>query len=173
MQQISSYLYDNTILVQFDIDPEIKQRNRVVYTRPIMIYKGIDNVLKIRVMNSDQKPVNVAAYSLTFNVVDDYFFNNAHTVLSANITIVNANAGLGSVTISSLDMVQLDRDMYTFNIKVNTGSANIASYVDDNYGAAGQLIVGNVAYPVPQPANLDLGQVADGINSAMYDFGTI
>lgn len=173
MQQISSYLYDNTVLVQFDTDPTIKQRNRVVYTRPIMIYKGIDNVLKIRVMNSDQKPVNVAAYSMTFNIVDDYVFTNANTVLSSNITVVNANAGLGSVTITSLDMVQLDRERYTYNIKVNTGSANIASYVDDNYGAAGQIIVSNVAYPVEQPANLDLGQIGDGVNSAMYDFGTI
>ena len=173
MQQISSYLYDNTILVQFDTDPTIKQRNRVVYTRPIMIYKGVDNVLKIKVMNSDQKPVNVAAYSMTFNIVDDYVFTNANVVLSANITVINANAGLGSVTISSLDMVQLDREMYTFNVKVNTGSANIASYVDDNYGAAGQLIVSNVAYPVNQPANLDLGQIGDGVTSATFDFGTI
>lgn len=173
MQQISSYLYDNTVVVQFDTDPEIKQRNRVVYTRPINIYKGIDNVLKVRIMNSDQKPVNVAAYTMTLNIVDDYAFTNANVVLSANITVVNATAGLGSVTIYSYDMVQLDREMYTYNIKVNTGSANIASYVDDNYGAAGQLIVSNVAYPVTQPANLDLGPVADGINSAIYDFGTI
>jgi hypothetical protein len=63
--------------------------------------------------------------------------------------------------------------MYTYNIKINTGSANVASYVDDNYGAAGQLLVSTAAYPVAQPANLDLGQVGDGVNSATFDFGNI
>jgi hypothetical protein len=160
-------------LVQFDLDPEIKQRNRVVYTKPLQIYKGIDNVLKVKVLNSDQKPVNVAAYTMTFNIVDDYVFTNANTVLSSNITVVNASIGLGTVTISQLDMVQLDRERYTFNVKINDGSANVAAYVDDNYGAAGQVIVSSVAYPVPPPANLDLGLVSDGVTSAIFDFGNI
>ena len=173
MQQVTSYLYDNTILVQIDSDPEIKQRNRVVYTRPLKIYKGVDNLLKVKFLNSDQKPANVAVYTMTFNLIDDYVFNNASTVFSSNITVVNASAGLGSVTISKLDMVQLDRERYTFNIKMNDGTANIASYVDDNYGAAGQVIVSSAAYPVPQPANLDLGLISDGVTSAIFDFGNI
>jgi hypothetical protein len=144
-----------------------------VYTKPLQIYKGIDNVLKVKVLNSDQKPVNVAAYTMTFNIVDDYVFTNANTVLSSNITVVNASIGLGTVTISQLDMVQLDRERYTFNVKINDGSANVAAYVDDNYGAAGQVIVSSVAYPVPPPANLDLGLVSDGVTSAIFDFGNI
>ena len=144
-----------------------------MYTRPIQIYKGVDNLLKIKVLNSDQKPVNVAAYSLTFNIVDDYVFSNANVVLSSNVTITNASIGLGTVTVSKLDMVQLDREQYIYNIKVNDGSANIAAYVDDNYGAAGQIIVSSAAYPVPQPANLDLGLISDGVTSAIFDFGNI
>jgi hypothetical protein len=139
----------------------------------LKLNKGIDNVLKVKVLNSDQKPVNVAAYTMTFNIVDDYVFTNANTVLSSNITVVNASIGLGTVTISQLDMVQLDRERYTFNVKINDGSANVAAYVDDNYGAAGQVIVSSVAYPVPPPANLDLGLVSDGVTSAIFDFGNI
>lgn len=173
MQQITSYLYDNTVLVQIDTDPEIKQRNRVVYTRPINVYKGVDNLIKIRFLNSDQKPVNVSAYSMTFNIIDDYVFSNAATVFSSNITVVNAANGLATVNVTKLDMVQLDREQYTYNIKMNNGSANIASYVDDNYGSAGQLIVSSAAYPVAPPVPLDLGQIDDGVNSAIFDFGTI
>lgn len=173
MQQINSYLYDNTVLVQYDTDPEVLQRNRVVYTRTLQIYKGVDNVLKIKVQNGDQKPVNISGLTMTFNIVDDYVNTNANVVLTANITTVNANAGLGSVTISSLDMVQLDREQYIYNVKINNGSANIAAYVDDNYGASGQMMVSNWSYPVNQPAALDLGPTGDGIVSAVYDFGNI
>jgi hypothetical protein len=70
-------------------------------------------------------------------------------------------------------MVQLERDQYIYNVKINTGAANIASYVDDNYGAAGQIMVRSDAYPVAPPASLDLGLVNDGVNSATFDFGNI
>jgi hypothetical protein len=173
MQQINSYIYDNSVLVQYDVDPEIIQRNKVVYTNTLQIYKGIDNILKIKVQNADQKPVNITGFNLTFNIVEDYVFANATTVLSTNVTIVNANAGLGTVTISSLNMVQLTAEQYNYNVKINNGSANIAAYVDDNYGAAGQMMVSSAAYPVAQPVALDLGTINDSTESAIYDFGNI
>lgn len=173
MQQINSYIYDNSVLAQYDVDPEIMQRNRVVYTNTLQIYKGIDNILKIKVQNADQKPVNITGFTLTFNIVEDYVFANATTVLSTNVTIVNANAGLGSVTISSLNMVQLTAEQYNYNVKINNGTANIAAYVDDNYGAAGQIMVSSAAYPVAPPVALDLGTINDSTDSAIYDFGNI
>jgi hypothetical protein len=173
MQQINSYIYDNSVLAQYDVDPEIMQRNRVVYTNTLQIYKGIDNILKIKVQNADQKPVNITGFNLTFNMVEDYVFANATTVLSTNVTIVNANAGLGTVTISSLNMVQLTAEQYNYNVKINNGTANIAAYVDDNYGAAGQIMVSSAAYPVAAPAALDLGTINDSTESAIYDFGNI
>jgi len=173
MQQINSYIYDNSVLVQYDVDPEIMQRNRVVYTNTLQIYKGIDNILKIKVQNADQKPVNITGFNLTFNMVEDYVFANATTVLSTNVTIVNANAGLGTVTISSLNMVQLTAEQYNYNVKINNGTANIAAYVDDNYGAAGQIMVSSAAYPVAEPVALDLGTINDSTDSAIYDFGNI
>ena len=173
MQQINSYIYDQWVLVQVTTDPEVKQRNKVVYTRPIQIYKGVDNILKIKVQNGDQKPVDVSTYSLTFNIVDDYVTANASVVLSAAVTIANAAAGLGTVTLSSNDIEVLDRESYNYAVVVNTGSANIAAYVDDNYGASGQLIVGLTDYPADEPDALDLGQTGDGVTSDIYDFGNI
>jgi hypothetical protein len=144
-----------------------------VYTNTLQIYKGIDNILKIKVQNADQKPVNITGFNLTFNMVEDYVFANATTVLSTNVTIVNANAGLGTVTISSLNMVQLTAEQYNYNVKINNGTANIAAYVDDNYGAAGQIMVSSAAYPVAEPVALDLGTINDSTESAIYDFGNI
>ena len=106
-------------------------------------------------------------------MIDDYVNANANVVLTSNVTISNANLGIGTVTLSSLDLVQLDRDVYTYNVKVNNGSANIAAYVDDNFGAAGQIFVSDTAYPVGTPSSLDLGQVDDGVTSATFNFGNI
>ena len=154
MQTINSYVYDNTVLVQLDEDPLIKQRNRVVYTRPIQIYKGINNIIKIAVQNADQKPVNITGYVLTFNVVDDYVYSNATTVLTTNICVSNANAGIGYTVISSDDLVQLTREQYTYNVMLrDTCWGNIATYVDDNYGAPLDLMIlaGYYANYAPAP----------------------
>lgn len=179
MQTIVSYYYDNNVTVQFDVDASctilanIPQRNRVVYTRTIQIYKGITNIIKFQVQNSDQKPIDISGHTLLFNIVDDYVFANANVVLSANVTVSNAAQGTGYVVLPGLDLVQLDREQYNYNVKIQTCWGNVVSYIDDNYGAAGQLMVSSAAYPVEDPEVLDLGQINDGINSAMYDFGTI
>lgn len=179
MQTITSYYYDNTVTVQFDITGDctiltnLPQRNRVVYTRTIQLYKGVTNVVKIAVQNADQKPIDITGHTLTFNIVDDYVYANANVVLMANVTVSNAAAGIGYVVLPGLDLVQLDREMYNYNVKIYTCWGNVASYIDDNYGAAGQIMMSSSAYPVEEPVPLDLGSVGDGITSAMYDFGTI
>ena len=178
MQTIVSYYYDNTIQVQLDIsesglDINTNQRNRVVYTRTIQMYKNINNVLKFQFLNSEQKPINLGNRSATFNIVDDYVYANANVVLSSNITIYNSSQGLGYTIVSGNDLVQLDRENYTYNVKIDSIYGNVVTYVDDNYNAVGQIFLSNSAYPVDPPVALDLGQIADTTISAIYDFGNI
>ena len=59
MQLLSRYLVDNTTTLVADVAGFITEY-RPVYNREIQIYKGIDNVLQFRLLNADQKPVNVA-----------------------------------------------------------------------------------------------------------------
>lgn len=178
MQTVTNYYYDNVIDVQFDISancliPDIPQKDRVVYTRPIQVYKGITNILKVEVKNADQKPLDVTGHTLTFLVVDDYVNTNANVVISTTVESIDFTKGTGYVVIPGADLVQLDREQYNYSIKIATCWGNVATYVDDNYGASGQFYVYDSSYPVSQPANLDLGLVGDGITSAVYDFGTI
>lgn len=173
MQTINSYIYDNKILVQIDTDPAIVQRNRVVYTAPVQIYKNSSNVIKVQVQNQDQKPVNVTGRDFYFQIVDDYVCANASVVYNGYITWSNAAVGTGYVVINACDLEQLDRDVYTYSVYTNTCWGNVATYVDDNYSAQGQLRVNDVAYPDDTPNELDLGLITDTATTAIYDFGSI
>ena len=173
MQQINSYIYDNTILVQLTTDPDIAQRNKVVYTRTLQIYKNSSNVIKVKIQNQDQKPVNVTGHDFYFQIIDDYTGANAAPVYRGLVTFSNAAVGTGYVVVNACDLTQLTRDQYTYSLYTPTCWGNVATYVDDNYGAQGQIFVNDDAYPTEQPSALDLGAVGDGINSAIYDFGTI
>lgn len=147
MQQINSYIYDNTILVQVATDPEIEQRNRVVYTRTITCYKGVDNVLKVKVQNQDQKPYNITSTPLVFSVIDDYVTSNANVIFQCNVVVSNANAGIGTITIPVQNINGFDRDQYIYSVYYTSGNIQLPAYVDDNWGAQGQMVVVGSTYP--------------------------
>ena len=137
------------------------------------MYKNINNVLKFQFMNSEQKPINLGNRTATFNIIDDYVYTNANVVLTSNIVISNSSAGQGYTIIAGNDLVQLDRENYTYSVKISSVYGNVVTYVDDNYGAEGQIFLSNSAYPVDPPVSLDLGQISDPTVSAIYDFGNI
>lgn len=148
MQQINSYIYDNTILVQIATDPDIEQRNRVVYTRTITVYKGVDNVIKVKVQNQDQKPYNLSnVQPLVFSVIDDYVTSNANVIFQTNVVVSNVTTGTGTVTIPVANVNQFERDQYIYSIYYTSGNVNYPAYVDDNWGAQGQMAVVSTAYP--------------------------
>lgn len=158
MQTINSYIYDNSVIVQLDTDPDIGTRNRVVYTRTIKVYQGVDNIIKLKMQNQDQKPINLSGYVLTFTVVDDYTTTNnttlikssANAIFQTNVVISNASLGIGTVTIPAENMTGFTRSSYTYAINYTapaTGNLTLPAYIDDNWGASGQLTVDQTAYP--------------------------
>ena len=59
MQTIDVYWYKNILEVQV-IDPTIyAKRNRIVYSRPIKIYQGIDNPIHVVIKNQEQRPADL------------------------------------------------------------------------------------------------------------------
>ena len=71
MPIITSYLYENKFTVQIlEDDPTIKTRNRVVYQRPIEIYRGADNPVTIYFKNQDQKAANIAGVTFLGYIID-------------------------------------------------------------------------------------------------------
>jgi len=140
MQQIQSYLYHNIVEVQF-LDPSIfTTRNRVVYSRPIKIYQGIDNPLQIVVKNQDQKAINVTGYAVQVDIQDPL---SQTSVESLAVTMTNAVKGLGTVTVPRDTVNALEQRFYKIVVKIIHLSDNVERplYTDSNYGAALDLEV--------------------------------
>ena|SRR6056300_924493 len=139
MSVITSYLYDNKITVQIlDDDPTIKTRNRIVYSRPVKVYQGVDNVITLQFKNNDQKAANIAGKTFTFSLTAN-IGNTA--VWSTTATISNVSTAVGSVTIDQANVANLTQEYYNYTVTYNSGGLTLPTYVDDNWGAAGQLQV--------------------------------
>lgn len=159
MQQIQSYLYQNIVSVQV-YDPTIfTTRNRVVYSRSIKVYQGIDNPLQIVVKNQDQKSVNITGYLVQLDIQDTL---TQGSIESLAVAVTDYTKGLGTVTIPRDVVNSLTQRMYKLTIKLIEQSTNAERplYIDDNFGALLDLEVLPGWYE-SMPLTLDSDEVID------------
>lgn len=133
MQTIKSYLYPNTVEVQILDTTIFTTRNRVVYSRPIKVYQGIDNPLQILVLNQDQKKVNLTGYIMQASIQDP---TNGVTVESYAVTFADITKGIGTFVIDRATINALEQRFYKLTFKTIKQSDNSERpvYIDDNHG---------------------------------------
>ena len=132
MQTIEAFSYKNILNVQV-IDPAIyRTRNRIVYSRTIKIYQGIDNPIHVVTKNQDQKPVDLTGYDVQ---VDIQHPENQLTLESFTVDFVTQNQGLGTFTIPADVVNALDQRHYELTVKLINLTTNTEAplYIDDNY----------------------------------------
>jgi hypothetical protein len=164
MTTIKAYLYPNVIEYQI-LDTQIfSTRNRIVYSRPIKVYQGIDNPIQIIVRNQDQKPVDLTGYAVQVDIQDP---TNGATVKSFGVNFLNISLGQGAFIIDKMTLNSLEQRFYWLTIKTinQATNAEAPAYIDDNYGVPLDLEVLPAYYSstVPNP----------GIDNSIIDGGVI
>jgi hypothetical protein len=164
MQTIEAFFYKNILEIQV-IDPAIfTTRNRIVYSRTIKIYQGIDNPIHIVTKNQDQKPVDLTGHLMQVEIQDP---KNQITVAAYSVDFVTIDKGLGTFTIPKDTVNALDQRHYHLTARLTNSTTNAVNplYIDDNYSVAVPLQVLS-AYYSTDPITPTL---AEGI----VDLGTI
>ena len=132
MQTIELFSYKNIINLQV-IDPTIySTRNRIVYSRTIKIYQGIDNPIHVVVKNQDQKPADMTGYDIQVDIQD---IENAITAEAFTVDFVQQDKGLGVFTIPKDIVNRLEQRHYELTCKTIKLDDNKETplYSDDNY----------------------------------------
>jgi hypothetical protein len=132
MQTIEAFSYKNILEIQV-IDPAIfSTRNRIVYSRTIKIYQGIDNPIHIVTKNQEQKPVDLTGYDVQIDIQDP---ENKLTAEAFTVNFITQNKGLGVFTIPKEIVNSLDQRHYEFTVKLIDLNTNKETplYIDDNY----------------------------------------
>jgi hypothetical protein len=161
MITVKAYLYPNTVEVQL-FDPSIfTVRNRVVYTRTIKVYQGIDNPIQVMVRNQDQKIYDLTGYAMQADVQDP---TNRVTVESFAVTFANIALGRGTFNIPKATVDSLEQRFYKLTFRTIKASDNTETpvYVDDNYGVPLDLQVLPAYYSDTEPAPYVDNSVIDG-----------
>jgi len=128
-----------------------------MYQRQVKIYKGVDNVIQFLFKNSNQKPVNVTGWTITFRMLSDEEGTTAVTkdnALIGGITVVNAVSGFITVSLNKYDLIDLSQPYYNYALTVTDPTTGIEEvvYTDENYESRGEILLRDGPYPAYRPS---------------------
>jgi len=142
MQKISSYLYPNRIEVIADValpESTCPVEWKIVYQKPIKIYKGVDNVIELEVKNGDQKRIDLFGKTIKFVLMDQTY----REIDTYNAVVVDDGStqcvkGVARITLPEADLAALDTQYLKFSSYiVNADNTKTMVYGDTKYGAQG------------------------------------
>jgi hypothetical protein len=148
MQLIPRYLVKNRTTVIAN-EAGFVTEYRPVYSRQLKVYRGIDNVLEFRVLNADQKPINIANYTPKFQAFDE----NKSLIIAHDGNVIQgddsaASRGLFTVTVTTNDLLNIKGQFLSYSIHLeDAGGNNVITYADSHFGNSGTIEVSNEAYP--------------------------
>jgi hypothetical protein len=140
MQTIPVYLYPNRVRAFSNaLASSQTERYRNVYNRNIKAYRGADNRLELRIMNSDQKPRDITGLTIVFNMVSR---DTQERVLKRDCTVQNISEGRVTFNLTEADLLDIEPGFYQYAITGEvrsagdnyTVSSRVPLYVDSQYG---------------------------------------
>ncbi len=149
MQLTPRYLVNNkTTLIANDAG--FITEYRTVYQRHIKVYRGIDNVLQFKILNHDQKPVDITTKTPKFVVFDA----NKQMIIERDATVTDDGStttrGNCKVTVTENDLLNVPTQFLSYNLYlVDSSNEKTLTYTDTHFGADGVIDLEDSAFPGP------------------------
>jgi hypothetical protein len=165
MQLIPRYLVSNrsTIVVN---ETGFVTEYRPVYSRHLQVYKGIDNKLEFRVLNADQKPIDLSTLTPKFVAFDE---NQTMIIEHDGVAIVGNDSsltrGLFQVTITENDLLNVKQQYLSYNIYlVDSDNTKTLTYSHSNFDNDATIFVNGSTFPGPKASyNVDTFTKVDSV----------
>ena len=154
MQLIPRYLYKNQIdVVSNDVGFVVEYRP--VYSRQVKVYKGVDNKVQFRMLNADQKPIDISGRVVRFEAYDeekDQVLQYEATILDDGST--KSTKGLFYVTITENDLLNLPSQYLSYTIYfLETCDSREVTYSNRGFDACGHIYVDDCTHPTIRSSN--------------------
>jgi hypothetical protein len=121
-----------------------------VYTKQLQLYKGIDNVLEFRLLNADQKPVDITSYTpklVAFDETNQMVLEKDCTILDDGSTVTR---GKFKLTVTENELLNVKQQYLSYNVYlVETDGDKVLTYSQPNFGNDGVIYVNGTTFPGP------------------------
>lgn len=150
MQLVPRYLVNNTTIVVANMAGFITEY-RPVYSKQLQLYKGIDNVLEFRLLNADQKSVDITSYTPKFVAFDE----TGQMILEKDCTILDDGStvarGKFSVTVTENELLNVKQQYLSYNVYMQeTDGDKVLTYSHSNFDNDATIYVNARTFPGPR-----------------------
>ena len=151
MQLTPRYLVSNRSIVVAN-EAGFVTEYRPVYQRHLQVYKGIDNVLEFKLLNADQKPIDLSGYTPKFQAYDS---NNSLVIEHDGVQVTSDGStpikGVFKVTVTENDLLNIQNQYIKYSIHlVDVNNDATITYSDSHFGNNGIIKISSEAYPGPR-----------------------
>jgi hypothetical protein len=173
MQLLPRYLCNNTTTLLADVAGTITEY-RPVYTKQLQLYKGIDNVLEFRLLNADQKPVDITSYTpklVAFTETNQMVLEKDCTILDDGSTITR---GKFKVSVTENELLNIKQQYLSYNIYlVESDGDKVLTYSQPNFGNDGVIYVNAKTFPGPLVSYAVTSFEKESVNVDIWNSSTI
>lgn len=168
MQLVSRYLLKNRVTAVINESGFITEY-KTVYNRQINLYRGIKNTVEFRILNADQKPVNIAFYTPRFQAFDE----NKNLVidkLGASLDDGSSNTrGLFKVELEPSDLLDLKDQYLSYTVfLIDADMEPVLVYSDTHFGNSGIAKLSSEAFPGAKSPKTVNNFFQDSVNSTEW-----
>ena len=150
MQLVPRYLVSNRTTIVANEAGFITEY-KTVYQKHIRVFRGIQNVLEFKVLNADQKPIELSTYTPKFQAFDE----TKRLIIEADGEQVTSDGstpikGVFKIVIPENDILNVKDQFLSYNIHlIDANQESVITYTDTNFGMNGVIYVSSEAFPGP------------------------
>lgn len=144
--QTQVYLYNQRqLVVLLERSPVGAQRSyEKVYSKDLIISRGVDNLLEFSFINQNQKPVNISGKDITCRILNA----DGNTILiQKTLTPVLPVTGLTSLSLTKDDIENINTQYCYYSLEIPVDTFDYPVFVDSQGGARGVIRIVNSVLP--------------------------
>ncbi len=115
-----------------------------VYSKPLVLHKGVDNKLSFQFLNNEQKPVNITGKEILCRVID---YTGSKILLSKTLELEFALTGIASLNLSADEIDFITPQKGYYSLEIPKDDKNFPVYLDMNAGARGNMAIVDSVLP--------------------------
>lgn len=135
-----------------------------VYSKPLTLHKGVDNMIQFQFLNQEQKPVNITDKEISCRIIS---YDGTTVLLRKALTLQLPVTGIASLILNAADIENIDAQQGYYSLEIPIGEFDFPVFVDQNAGARGDMNIVNSILPsfVPsEPISIPSGQAFPNTN---------
>ena len=149
MQLLPRYLAKQTTLLIANVSGSTTEY-RPVYSKQLQVYKGIDNVLEFRLLNADQKPIDVTSYTPRLVAFDENMImvlDKTGTILDDGSTVAR---GKFKFVLAENELLNIKQQYLTYNVYMEEADGDkVLTYNHSNFDSDAVIYINATSFPGP------------------------